>query len=212
MALLEGRAVTKRFGGLAAVEELDFALEMGEIVGLIGPNGAGKTTPVNLISGLLRLDRGQIELDGQRLDNLPPHQRSRLGVAQTFQIVKPFRGLTVRQNVLVGALFGHANGRERIREAMRRAEETLELVGLAARADQPAEHLTIPDKKRMELARALATRPRVLLLDEVMSGLTPTEVDELLRLVQLINDSGVTILLIEHVGKSPRWRSRYILG
>ncbi len=197
MAILLGHGVTKRFGGLNAVENLDFHVEAGEILALIGPNGAGKTTLVNLITGILPIDRGEIWLKDERIDGLPPHQRNRRGVARTFQVVKPFRGLTVRENVLAGALFGRRHGASR--PPLDRAEEVLRVVGLAAKADVVAERLTIPDKKRVELARALATRPEVLLLDEVMSGLTPSELDEMMALVRRINGDGVTIVLIEHV-------------
>jgi branched-chain amino acid transport system ATP-binding protein len=158
MSLLEGRGVTKRFGGLNAVEDLDFALETGEIVGLIGPNGAGKTTLVNVITGLLPIDAGSVELKGRSLDRLRAHERNRLGIARTFQIVRPFRGLTVVDNVLAGALFGRAGvGRDRARP-IERAEAVLEMVGLSAKARLVAEHLTVADKKRVELARALSTR------------------------------------------------------
>jgi branched-chain amino acid transport system ATP-binding protein len=199
MSLLEGRGIAKRFGGLNAVEDLTFALETGEIVGLIGPNGAGKTTLVNVITGLLPIDAGTVQFKGRSIDRLRAHERNRLGIARTFQIVRPFRGLTVVDNVLAGALFGRADaGRDRARPA-ERTEAVLEMVGLSAKARLVAEQLTVADKKRVELARALATRPEVLLLDEVMSGLTPTEVDEMIGLVRRVNRSGVTILLIEHV-------------
>ena len=199
MSLLEGRGVTKRFGGLNAVEGLDFALEAGEIVGLIGPNGAGKTTVVNVITGLLPIDAGSVRLKGRSVDRLHAHERNRLGIARTFQIVRPFRGLTVLDNVLAGALFGRAGVAGDRGRPVERAEAVLAMVGLSAKAGLIAEQLTVADKKRMELARALATRPEVLLLDEVMSGLTPTEVDGMIGLVRRVNQAGVTILLIEHV-------------
>jgi branched-chain amino acid transport system ATP-binding protein len=211
MPSLTGRQVTKRFGGLAAVDALDFSVERGEILGLIGPNGAGKTTLVNLITGGLSLDAGEIFLGDHRIDGLPSHRRNRLGIARTFQIVRPFRGLTVRQNVLAGALFGRADGPRTMRLARERTEEILAHIGLMPKADMPAERLTVPDKKRVELARALATSPDVLLLDEVMSGLTPTEVDVMMRLVQEINGRGVTIVLIEHVMRAVMGISRRIL-
>jgi len=199
MSLLEGRGVTKRFGGLNAVEDLDFSLESGEVVALIGPNGAGKTTLVNVITGLLPIDAGTILLKGRPVDGLRTHERNRLGIARTFQIVRPFRGLTVLDNVLTGALFGRADARREAGPPRDRAESVLELVGLSPKARFVAEQLTVAEKKRVELARALATRPELLLLDEVMSGLTPTEVDEMIGLLRRVNRSGVTILLIEHV-------------
>ena len=211
MPILSGRHVTKRFGGLAAVDALDFSVEPGEILGLIGPNGAGKTTLVNVISGALPLDEGEILFRDRRIDRLPPDRRNRLGIARTFQIVRPFRGLSVRQNVLTGALFGRADGTRSMRRAREMTEEVLAHVGLMPKADMRAEQLTVPDKKRVELARALATSPDILLLDEVMSGLTPTEVDVMMRLVQEINGRGVTILLIEHVMRAVMGISRRIL-
>jgi branched-chain amino acid transport system ATP-binding protein len=199
MRLLEGRGVTKRFGGLHAVEDLDFSVATGEIVALIGPNGAGKTTLVNVITGLLPIDAGSIVFEGRAIDGLRAHERNRLGIARTFQVVRPFRGLSVLDNVLAGALFGRAEARAEASRPRDRAEAVLELVGLSAKAGLVAEQLTVADKKRVELARALATRPALLLLDEVMSGLTPTEVDEMIALVRRIHGSGVTVLLIEHV-------------
>jgi len=199
MAILTGRNVSKRFGGLHAIERLDFSVEEGEVVGLIGPNGAGKTTLVNVITGALQIDGGEIFLRDQRIDRLPPHHRNRLGIARTFQIVRPFRGLTVRDNVLAGALYGRSERHWLLTRARERCLAVLEQVGLMAKADVPADRLTVADKKRVELARALATGPEVLLLDEVMSGLTPTEVDEMMSLVQSVNRSGVTVVLIEHV-------------
>jgi branched-chain amino acid transport system ATP-binding protein len=185
---------------LVAVDGVDFAVEDGEIVGLIGPNGAGKTTLANLVSGLLRMDAGEMLMKGHPIGELPPHERSRLGIARTFQLVKPFRGLTVRQNILVGALFGRGGRRHRKKQgALDETNRVLNLVGLHDKADRIAEQLTVQDKKRIELARALATHPEVLLLDEVMSGLTPAEVDEMSGLVQQVNKSGVAVIMIEHV-------------
>src|SRR5882724_9709026 len=156
MALIEARGVTKRFGGLAAVSEVSFDLQDGEILGLIGPNGSGKTTLVNVISGALPYSGGEVRFQGDSLRGLPPYAIGRLGVSRTFQIVKPFRNLTVVENVMVGALFGAHGG---------------------ARARAAADGLNVPERKRMELARALAMRPTVLFLDEVMAGLNPSEID-----------------------------------
>ncbi len=198
-AILEARGVTRRFGGVRAVAGVDFAVEAGEIFGVIGPNGAGKTTLMNLISRLLPLSAGEIFFKGQPLSRVPAHAIARLGIARTFQIVRPFPGLTVRENVAIGPLFGRAGLRAGIAECLRRADATLDLVGLGTRRDAPVTTLTLAGRKRLELARALATDPDVLLLDEVMAGLNRTEVAEVAALVREINARGVTIVVIEHV-------------
>lgn len=199
MALLSLAGVNKRFGGVSALANVSFEVEQGEIVGLIGPNGAGKTTLLNCISGVFPLDGGTIQFDGQRISGLAPHRIARLGIGRTFQVVKPFLSMTVRENAAVGALFGASNLGPR--QAFQAADEVLELVGMAGKAGQPVGSLTIPDRKRLEVARALATKPRLLLLDEVMAGLNPVEVDEALQMVRTVHGSGVTIVLIEHVMK-----------
>jgi branched-chain amino acid transport system ATP-binding protein len=199
MALLELDGVSKRFGGVAALTNVSFRVDPGDILGIIGPNGAGKTTLLNCISGVYRLEGGAISLDGARISGLPPHQVARLGIGRTFQVVKPFASMSVRENAAVGALFGSAEARMAPRAAFESADQVLELVGLAAKARQTVGSLTIPDRKRLEVARALATKPRLLLLDEVMAGLNPVEVDEALQLVRQIHASDVTIVLIEHV-------------
>ena len=193
--LLEVEAVRRRFGGLQAVAGVSFHVGPGEIVGLIGPNGAGKTTLFHLISGFLAPDEGDVRLDGRSTRGLRPHEICRRGLARTFQIVKPFQGLTVLENVRVGALARAAG----FQPATRKAREVLALVGLEDRADQAARGLTLADRKRLELARALATEPRVLLLDEVMAGLTPPETERIIALCRAINARGIAILLIEHV-------------
>jgi branched-chain amino acid transport system ATP-binding protein len=195
MSLLAVRGVTKRFGGLQAVRDLDFDVAQGEIVALIGPNGAGKTTVFAMISGFLAPDAGQIRFRDRSIVGLPPHRISALGVARTFQIMRPFPRLTVLRNVVIGALARHRDPRE----AETRAVDVLARVGLTARNAQAAGSLTLADRKRLELARALATEPALLLLDEVMSGLTATETERMVELVRGINADGVTILLIEHV-------------
>jgi branched-chain amino acid transport system ATP-binding protein len=195
--LLSVHHVTRRFGGVAALRDVTFDVDRGEILGLIGPNGAGKTTLLNCISGVHRPDSGSIALDGTVISGLAPHRVARLGIGRTFQVVKPFGSMTVRENAAVGALFGAS--RLRPARAFAAADEVLELVGMAAKRDQPVASLTIPDRKRLEVARALATRPRLLLLDEVMAGLNPVEVDEALDMVRAVHRSGVTIVLIEHV-------------
>jgi branched-chain amino acid transport system ATP-binding protein len=198
-AQLELRGVTKRFGGVAAVDGVNFQVEKGEIVGIIGPNGAGKTTLLNCISGVYRLDGGDIRWQGASIAGMAPHRVASLGIGRTFQIVRPFGSMTVRENAAVGALFGNADGRRGVKGAFALADEVLDLVGLRAKAGHPVSTLTIPDRKRLEVARAVATRPQLLLLDEVMAGLNNVEVDEALDMVRAVHATGVTVLLIEHV-------------
>jgi branched-chain amino acid transport system ATP-binding protein len=198
MSLLAVAGVSKAFGGLMAVRDVSFALAEGELLALIGPNGAGKTTLFHLLSGFLAPDAGSIQYAGESLAGLRPHAICQRGMVRTFQIARPFHRLTVQENVLVGAL-------ERVthrRQAVVIAEEVLALTGLADRADHMGHSLTLPDRKRLELARALATGPKVLLLDEVMAGLNPTETTRLIELIRTIHRRGVTILLIEHVMKA----------
>jgi len=178
---------------------VSFTVAEGEILGVIGPNGAGKTTLLNCVSRVYGLDGGEIVFDRVSLARLGPLQVARLGVGRTFQIVQPFGAMTVRENVATGALFGSDRARMPPSEAFAWADEVLHLVGLANKGDRLATELTVPDRKRLEVARALATRPRLLLLDEVMAGLNPTEVDQALELVRLIRAGGVTVVLIEHV-------------
>jgi branched-chain amino acid transport system ATP-binding protein len=201
MPILEGQDVTKYFGGLAAVSHVDFHVEQGEIVGMIGPNGAGKTTLFNLISAALPLSSGEIRFKGQKLNGLKPHQICRMGVSRTFQETKVFANMRVFQNVSVGALFGSPN-RVSGADATREASRALEFVGLSAMSATPIKDLTLENQKRVEVARALATKPEVLLLDELMAGLTPTEVSEAMELVRKIRDTGITIFMVEHVMKA----------
>ena len=198
MALLEVSGLTRFFGGLRAVGNLSFALQEGEILGLIGPNGAGKTTVFNLVTGFLRPSKGEVLLDGRSVAGKKPHAVVRRGIARTFQIVKPFPGLSVRENVTLAAFLRHA-GRSGAEAA---AEAVLARLGLSHRADVVAGQLTLMDQKRLEMARALATEPRVLLLDEPMGGLTPSEVDVASDLVDDIRRAGVTVILVEHVMKA----------
>jgi branched-chain amino acid transport system ATP-binding protein len=194
--LLELAHVSKSFSGLRAVEDVSFAVPEGHIVGLIGPNGAGKTTCFNVIAGVYRPDAGEVRFAGQRIDGWRPDQICRAGVGRTFQLVKPFVGLSVMENVVVGALNACAS----VREAKEKAAQVIEQLGLAAKRDQMASSLTLPERKRLEVARALATGPRILLLDEVMAGLRPTEMDHMVALFRDLNAKlGLTILLIEHV-------------
>ena len=194
-ALLEAAGLSKRFGGVQAVNDLSFTIAEGEILGLIGPNGAGKTTAFNLLSGFLAPDRGDVRFRGASVLGCKPSAVCRLGLARTFQIVRPFPRMTVLENVTVGALARHPDARE----ARRRAQAVVERVGLAVRADTRASALTLADRKRLELARALATEPALLLLDEVMAGLNATETEPIVALVRAINARGVAVLLIEHV-------------
>ena len=199
MALLELAGVTKRFGGVAALNDVTFNVDTDEILGIIGPNGAGKTTLLNCISGVYHVDHGRISFDGTSLGGMAPHAIARLGIGRTFQVVKPFASMTVRENAAIGGLFGSARARMAPRAAFAWADEVLELVGLGPKAASTVGSLTIPDRKRLEVARALATKPRLLLLDEVMAGLNPVEVDAALEIVRRIRASGITIVLIEHV-------------
>ncbi len=191
--------MTKRFGGVAAVDGVNIAVGKGEIVGIIGPNGAGKTTLLNCISGVYRLDGGDIRWEGASISGMQPFRVARLGIGRTFQIVRPFGSMTVRENAAVGALFGRADARRGPKEAFAIADQVLELVGLKAKGNDPVAALTIPDRKRLEVARAVATRPYLLLLDEVMAGLNNVEVDEALEMVRAVHTTGVTVVLIEHV-------------
>ncbi|HET9598205.1 MAG TPA: ABC transporter ATP-binding protein [Anaeromyxobacteraceae bacterium] len=198
MALLELREVSRSFGGLRAVSRLSFAVQPGEILGLIGPNGAGKTTVFNLVTGFVRPSSGEVLLDGRRLRAGRPHAVTALGVARTFQVVKPFPRLSARENVTLAAFLRH---RAR-RDAEARAAEALARVGLAARTEVLACDLTLMEQRRLELARALATEPRLLLLDEPMGGLTPPEVDAASELVLALRAAGLTIVVVEHVMKA----------
>jgi len=198
MGILEGERVTKFFGGLGAVFGVDFDIHEGEIVGLIGPNGAGKTTLFNLISGSLGTSQGEIRYRGKRISNLKPHQICRLGIARTFQSVKLFGNISVFDHVFLGSICG-TGSRIRSIDAQRKASALLELVGLSARKSDLAKNLPIAEQKRLEVARALSTEPQVLLLDEVMAGLTATELHSFTTLIHQIRDEGITILLVEHV-------------
>jgi len=195
MSLLEVRAVSKRFGGLQAVSDLSLSMAEGEVLGLIGPNGAGKTTAFSLFSGFLAPDSGEIEFRGRSLVGLRPHQICHLGLTRTFQIVRPFPHLSVLENVRVGAFARTASSQT----AAARARQVLHEVGLEAKADVPAGELTLAERKRLELARALATEPVLLLLDEVMAGLSAAETERIVELIRGINARGVSLLLIEHV-------------
>jgi branched-chain amino acid transport system ATP-binding protein len=200
--ILQASGLTKRFDGVVAVNDVSFHLKRGEILGLIGPNGAGKTTLLNMVSGTLEPTAGDLVFEGKSVRGLPAYRRAHLGIGRTFQVMKPFPGMSVLENVSVGALFG-ANGGERdVGRAREQARECLEFVGLGRRAAQRAEALGGPDRKRLELARALAMKPRLLLLDEVMAGLNHVEIEEVIEAVKKLRDRGLSILVIEHVMKA----------
>jgi len=201
MQILEGEGVSKSFGGLAAVCHADFCVGQGQVVGLIGPNGAGKTTLFNLISGALVPDAGEIRYKGKKITGCKPYQICRGGVARTFQSVKIFADMSAFENVLLGSLFGKSTGMSSA-DAAREAAELLEFVGLSAMSATPAKDLILANQKRLEVARALATKPELLLLDELMAGLNPTEVAQAMEMVTRIREKGITIFMIEHVMKA----------
>jgi branched-chain amino acid transport system ATP-binding protein len=201
MPILEGQDVTKYFGGLAAVSHVDFHIEQGEIVGLIGPNGAGKTTLFNLISGAIPLKSGEITFKGQKLNGLKPYQICRKGISRTFQETKIFADMPVFQNVLMGAFFGTPT-RISGADAAKETTQAVEFVELSAMSETPVQDLTLVNQKRVEVARALSTKPELLLLDELMAGLNATETSEAMELVTKIRNSGITIFMVEHVMKA----------
>jgi branched-chain amino acid transport system ATP-binding protein len=194
-ALLETKGIWQRFGGLVANSDVSISVGRGEIVGLIGPNGAGKSTLFNLIAGVYTPSQGSIVFDGEDVTGLPAAARCERGIARTFQVVKSFETMTVIENVIVGALIRTTI----MREARRKAHEVLEFCGLSARADVPASQLIPSEKRRLEVARALATNPKLLLLDEVLTGLTPIEAQTGVELVRKVRATGVTVLMVEHV-------------
>jgi branched-chain amino acid transport system ATP-binding protein len=195
MSLLETRNITQRFAGLTANSNVSISVGRGEIVGLIGPNGAGKSTLFNLIAGAFRPTEGTIIFDGEDVTDLPAAERCQRGIGRTFQVVKSFESMTVIENVIVGALVRNTV----MREARRKAHEVLQFCGLDARADVRASDLVPSEKRRLEVARALATEPKLLLLDEVLTGLTPVESQKGVELVRRVRDTGITVLMVEHV-------------
>ncbi|MGB9592611.1 MAG: ABC transporter ATP-binding protein [Anaerolineae bacterium] len=195
--ILRVQGVSKRFGGLQALSNVSFDLPERQILGIIGPNGAGKTTLFNCINGVYRPEEGRIIFRGTDITGWPPYDVARLGLARTHQIVRPLNELTVLQNVMAGACFGHE--RRSLGQAEKIADEVLEAVGLAKWRNALAASLNVAQKKRLELARALAARPYLLLLDEVLAGLNPTEIAEMVQVVRRIRDRGITIVIIEHV-------------
>ena len=199
--LLQLKQVSRSFGGVVAVRSVDLAVNGGEILGLIGPNGVCKTTLFNLITGTFRPNRGAIIFQGRDITRLAPHARCKIGIARTFQLVRPFPHLSVLDNVAIGSVYGREPAASR-RHAEVQARQTLELLGLAGRAHQLARTLTLVDRKRLELARALATHPKLLLLDELLAGLNPSEVVAAMQMVRGIRDSGITIVMVEHLVKA----------
>jgi branched-chain amino acid transport system ATP-binding protein len=194
--------VAMHFGGLHALDDVSFDVERGAVLGLIGPNGSGKTTLMNVVSGVYKPTHGNVVFAGKRIADVPTYAVCRLGIARTFQVVKPFANLTVRENVAVGAMYGRNGGKRNASASFERAQELLEIAGLARVADRHASDLTIPDRKRLEVAKALALDPEVLLLDEVMAGLNATEVDAALDLLRTVNARGVTLIVVEHLMKA----------
>jgi branched-chain amino acid transport system ATP-binding protein len=206
-ASLQVENLSKSFSGLKAVQNVSFTVPKGEIVGLIGPNGAGKTTCFNLIAGVYKPDEGRITLDGKSIGGWRPDQICLAGVGRTFQIVKPFAGLSVLENVIVGALKASPS----VTEAREKSRAVLERLGLWHKHNQQASELTLPERKRLEVARALATEPQILLLDEVMAGLRPTEMDTMVSVFRELNAGGLTILMIEHVMRAVMTLSKKVV-
>ena len=199
MPILEGKNIIQRFSGLIAVNKVNFHIDANEILGLIGPNGAGKTTLVNVIAGVYAPSQGDIQFKGQRISGMKPFRIGRLGISRTFQIVKPFPGMTVRENAAVGAMFGAGGKNKSAKEAIAKAEDVLAFVGLADVMNKHADQLSVPSRKRLEMAKALAMEPDLVLFDEVMAGLNFSEIDQAIELIQKIRQQGITILIIEHV-------------
>jgi branched-chain amino acid transport system ATP-binding protein len=199
MPILEGNNITQRFAGLTALDSVDFHIDTNEILGLIGPNGAGKTTLVNAITGVCAPSEGDILFKGQHISGMKPFRVGRLGISRTFQIVKPFPGMTVKENAAVGAMFGAGGKHHSAKDAIAHAEEVLEFVGLADHMNKHADQLNVPSRKRLEMAKALAMEPDLVLFDEVMAGLNFSEIDQAVELIRKIREKGITILIIEHV-------------
>ena len=198
--LLQVQGVTKRFGGLQALTQVTFDLPKGQILGLIGPNGAGKTTLFNTINGVYHPEEGRILFQGKDVTNKKPYHLAKMGMARTHQIVRPLNELTVRENVMVGACFGHES--QSLGNASKIADEVLEFVGISSRTDQLAGSLNVAQKKRLEMARALASHPHLLLLDEVLAGLNSSEIDGMIQMILDIRTQGITIIMIEHLMKA----------
>jgi len=199
--VLETRGLGRRFGGLRAVSDVSISVPEGQVLGVIGPNGAGKSTVINLVTGHLKPSEGQVLIDGKDLTGAQPWTIAHARVARTFQIVKPFRGMTVRENVAVGILYG-PQGTTVMSQALRAADDVLAEVGISALGDRPPGELSVADARRLEFSKALALRPRLLLLDEVMAGLRHTEIEPSLELIRTLKARGITIIVVEHVMKA----------
>jgi len=199
--ILTGANVSKHFGALRALDDVDFGVYGGEILGIIGPNGAGKTTLLSVINGTLPITRGRIFFKGKEITGLKPFRIAEQGISRTFQIVKPFPGMTALENVAIGALFGK-KPEKKMSRAMEKAAETIRKVALKGKENTLVEKLNVSERKRLELARALTQDPEILLLDEVMAGLTPREIEDIMALIQEVNRGGTTIMVIEHVMKA----------
>ncbi|HOV79250.1 MAG TPA: ABC transporter ATP-binding protein [Bacillota bacterium] len=197
MSYFEANNITKKFGGLTAVANLSFTVEKGEIFGIIGPNGSGKTTVFNLISRFYPLSSGEIYFKGKRIDNLPAHQICELGIGRTFQVVKPLRRMSVTENIMAGAFLRTSS----VSKARSKAEEIIEFCGLGRYRDREAKSLPIPLRKRLEIARSLATDPELIMLDETCAGLNPKESEAAIELIRRIRDTGITIIIVEHIMK-----------
>ena len=195
--ILKIENLTKKFGGLTAVNEVNMHLKQGEILGVIGANGAGKTTVFNMVSGSFQPTSGKIIFDGKEIQHMAPHDICKQGIGRTYQVVKPFGALTLRENVMVGAMMRHPN----VKEAAKIADDIIELLGISHLANVSGKSLTLVQMKRMEIARALATEPKVLLLDEVMAGLNPSEREAIIESIRTVSKTGVSIIIIEHVIK-----------
>ncbi len=210
MEIIEVKEITKYFGGLRALYNISFTLKTGEILGLIGPNGAGKTTLFNIISGTFPPSSGSVRFNGEEITFQPPRQICHKGISRTYQLVRPFSSLTVYENVMVGFYFGKpASEKSGLLEP--EAYELLQLTGLLQKANIPAKNLTLVGRKQLEIARALATRPKVLLLDEAISGLNPTETETMMELIRKIQSRGITVIMIEHIMKAVMGLSNRIL-
>ena len=201
MAFLKIQGLCKSVGGLRAIHALDFAVDEGQIVGIIGPNGSGKTTALNLLTGFLKPDSGQVTFRDEDITGIPRHQVSRKGIARTFQLVKPFLESTALENVMVGRAYGHAPAKS-LEAAAEESTEILQRLGLADKAKVVVKDLTVMQRKRLELARALAAKPRLLLLDELMAGLNPGEAEDACSLIRQIRESKITIIVVEHIVKA----------
>ena len=202
MNILEAKSVVKSFGGVFANMDVSFNVQKGEILGLIGPNGSGKTTLINNISGNIKADKGSIRFEGKEIVGLKPHTICHLGISRTYQVVQPFIGMTVLENTVAGALFGRQSGLRSLKTATAKANEVLDTVHLSEKANELAEDLITADQKKLELAKVLAGEPKLLLLDEVMAGLTLKEIEDAMELIMKIRENGITLFVVEHVMKA----------